>query len=30
MLKFNPPPEPLDFEAQTRQPGNNWLAKNFV
>lgn len=28
MLKFNPPPEPLDFEAQTRQPGNNWLAKN--
>lgn len=28
MLKFNPPPEPSDFDAQVRQTGNNWLAKN--
>lgn len=28
MLKFNPPPEPPDFDKKARQPGNNWLAKN--
>jgi hypothetical protein len=28
MLKFNPPPEPADFDVKARQPGNNWLANN--
>jgi hypothetical protein len=28
MLKFNPPPEPADFDVKARQPGNNWLIKN--
>jgi len=29
MLKFNPPPEPADFDTKTRQPGNDWLTKNL-
>ncbi|MBD2569292.1 hypothetical protein [Anabaena lutea] len=29
MLKFNPPPEPQDFDVKARQPGNNWLAKSI-
>jgi hypothetical protein len=28
MLKFIPPPEPENFDAKARQPGNNWLEKN--
>lgn len=28
MLKFNPSPEPEDFDKKVRQPGNDWLAKN--
>ncbi len=28
MIRFNPPPEPLEFDQKARQPGNNWLAKN--
>jgi hypothetical protein len=28
MLKFTPPPEPENFDAKARQPGNNWLEKN--
>ena len=29
MKRFIPPPEPPDFDAQVRQPGNAWLAKNL-
>lgn len=29
MLKFNPPPEPADFDTKTRQTGNDWLRKNL-
>lgn len=28
MMRFNPPPEPREFDQKVRQPGNNWLAKN--
>jgi hypothetical protein len=28
MMRFNPPPEPPEFDKKARQPGNTWLAKN--
>ncbi len=28
MMRFNPPPEPPEFDQKARKPGNNWLAKN--
>lgn len=28
MMRFNPPPEPSDFDEKARQLGNNWLSKN--
>lgn len=28
MMRFNPPPEPPEFDQKARQPGNTWLAKN--
>ena len=29
MKHFAPPPEPPDFDAQVRQPGNQWLEQNL-
>ena len=29
MKRFAPPPEPPDFDAQARQPGNKWLSQNL-
>jgi hypothetical protein len=26
MIPFSPPPEPINFDAKARQPGNRWLA----
>ncbi|MGK7927489.1 MAG: hypothetical protein AB4290_19975 [Spirulina sp.] len=28
MIRVTPPPEPSEFDAKVRQPGNSWLAKN--
>jgi len=28
MMRFNPPPEPPEFDQKARQPGNTWLANN--
>jgi hypothetical protein len=29
MKRFDPPPEPPDFDAEVRQPGNHWLSQNL-
>jgi hypothetical protein len=30
MKRFTRPPEPPDFDAETRQPGGKWLAANLT